>query len=183
MALPRIYIEACPFIDAIKHMVGDSVDKSRDNDIWHTQACMKSALAGEIEIVTSTLTIAECRRAGGSPVPDETKRIIRSILLSGRVVILSQITQAIAEKARDLEWEEGINLGGADALHVASAIVTKCQEFFTTDGKGPLKNEAKIKLLGLSVIRPANTTLLDPKYRQKKLVPEPQLKNLLLSPP
>ena len=183
MALPRIYIEACPLIDAIKHMVGVSVDKSKDNDIWHTQACMKSALAGEIEIITSTLTIAECRRAGDSPVPDETKRIINSILLSGRVMILTQVTQAIAEKARDLEWINEINLGGADAIHVASAIVTKCQECFTTDGKGPLKKAADIKLLGLSVIRPADTTLLDPKYKQKKLIPEPQLKNLLLSPP
>jgi hypothetical protein len=183
MSLPRIYIEACPLIDVIKHALGVSVDAARENDIWHTQACLRSALAGEMEIVTSTLTIAECRRAGDGPVPEETKRLISSILASGRVMILSQVTLAIAEKARDLEWIDGISLRGADAIHVASAIETKCQEFFTIDGRGPLKNATKIKSFGLSIIRPADTALLDPRYKQRKLVPETQFKKLFLSPP
>jgi predicted nucleic acid-binding protein len=97
------------------------------------------------------------------------KRILRSVLTSGKVFSLAELTQTIAERARDLEWQDDINLRGADAVHVATAIKTGCKEFFTMDGRGPLKNAAKLAALGLRVIRPADTALLPENYRQAKL--------------
>jgi hypothetical protein len=170
MSEVRIYIETCPLIDVIKGRVGISLTPDRENDLWHTEQCLKAALAGEIQVVTSMLTIAECRRAKqDQPPTEEMKRIIRSVLTSGKVFSPAEVTQIIAERARDLEWEDEINLGGADAVHVATALKTGCKEFFTSDGRGPLKNASKILALGLKVIRPADTLLLPSDYKQGKL--------------
>ena len=104
------------------------------------------------------LTLAECRRAKqDEPPTEEMKRIIRSVLTSGKIFNLAELTQTVGERARDLEWEDNINLRGADAVHVATALKTGCKEFLTADGRGPLKNAVKIAALGLSVIRPAAT--------------------------
>jgi predicted nucleic acid-binding protein len=136
----RIYIETSPLIDVIKGRVRVQVDQDRLNDVWHVEACLRAALAGDIEVVTSMLTIAECRRAKqGKPPTEEMKKVIRSVLASGKVFHLAEVTQTIAETARDLEWEHGINLSGADAVHVATAFRTGCKEFFTLDGRRPNK--------------------------------------------
>lgn len=166
--------------------MGDVTDPARNNDIWHTQTMLRAALAGEVEIITSTLTIAECRRAGTTPVPPATKELIRAMLLFGRVILLAQVTQSITERARDFDWDHQLKLGGADAIHLATALTTKCKEFFTFD-EGPLKAAETFKTLGLNVIRPSQTNLLDPKYKQRKLLPpdtksEPKLSRILLSP-
>jgi predicted nucleic acid-binding protein len=166
----RIYIESSPIIDVIKGRVHIALTPDRDNDLWFTEQCLRAALDGEIEVVTSMLTIAECRRAKqDKPATDEMKRIIRSVLTSGKIFHLAELTQTIAERARDLEWEDSINLKGADAVHVATALKTGCKEFFTADGRGPLKNALKIAALGLRVIRPADTRILPPDYLQGRL--------------
>jgi predicted nucleic acid-binding protein len=116
------------------------------------------------------LTIAECRKTkGDKPPSEEAKRVIRSVLSSGKIFNLAELTQTISERARDLEWEYGINLSGADAVHIATAIKTGCREFFTSDGRGPLKNAVKILALGLTVVRPADTSLLPSNYKQGRL--------------
>ncbi len=71
MAVDRIYIDSCCFIDAVKTDVGETTDADRANDIWYIKACLKAAKNGDIEVLTSHLTIAECRRAGGG-APTET---------------------------------------------------------------------------------------------------------------
>lgn len=157
-------------IDLIKGRTRIHLEPDRINDLWYTEECLKAALAGEIEVVTSVLTIAECRRARqDKPANAEMKRILRAVLASGKIFHLAEVTQAIAERARDLEWQSGINLKGADAIHVATALVTGCKEFFTSDGRGPLNNADKILALGLKVIRPADTLLLPSHHRQGKL--------------
>jgi predicted nucleic acid-binding protein len=166
----RIYIETSPIIDVIKGRVRTGFDPNRKRDLWHTEECLRAALAGDIEVVTSVLTIAECRRARQDKKPtEEMKRTIRAVLASGKIFHLAEVTQTIAEYARDLEWEYDINLKGADAIHVATAIRTGCQEFFTTDEKGPVKNALKLAKLKLRVIAPSDTSLLPSKYRQGKL--------------
>ena len=156
MILSRAYIDSCGFIDAIKHDLKENVGLTSEqiSDIWYIQQILKAAEAGAIQVVTSTLTIAECRRTSSDKSPNtEVRRVINSVLTSGRIVTLSQVTQAIAERARDLEWVNGINLKGADAIHIASAIATGCKEFFTTDVNGsrsPLKNASRIANFGLT---------------------------------
>lgn len=169
MTKPRIYIETSPLIDAIKGRVNLPLTQDRKDDLWYTETSMRAAFDGQPEVVTSMLTIAECRRARqDKPPTDEMKRVIRSVLTSGKIFNLAEVTQSIAELARDLEWEHEINLKGADALHVATAIKTGCKEFYTSDARGPLNNAAKIESLGLKVIRPAQSLLLPANHKQGK---------------
>lgn len=169
MAKERIYIETSPLIDFIRgdRVVGD--DRKSNN--WYIKQFLTAAENGELELITSTLTIAECRRAySDKPATDEYKRLVRSVLTSGKIFTLADVTQGIATRARDLDWDDGMSsLGGADAIHVATALVTDCKELFTTDAKGILKNSSKIEALGLRVIPPVKTSLLPPEYRQGKL--------------
>lgn len=171
MSKPRIYIESCPLIDVIKGRVKVSLTTDRVNDLWYTETAMQAALDGKIELVTSMLTITEVRRARQEKPPTEQqKQIIRSVLTSGKIFNLAELTQSIAEVARDLEWDHGINLKGADAIHIATALKTGCKEFFTTDEhRGPLKNAAKILPLGLKVICPSKSLLVPSDYKQGNL--------------
>jgi predicted nucleic acid-binding protein len=164
-------MDSCCFIDAVKGDVGDALPADRLNDLWYIRHCLKAGQAGEIDVITSTLTIAESRRADAPPT-DEVKRLFNSILTSGKVVQLAQMTQAIAERARDLHWEHNINLGGADAIHVATALTVGCKEFLTFDRKkarSPLAFAAELAKLGLRVIPPSDTALLPADYLQGKL--------------
>lgn len=165
MRRPRIYIDSCYFIDAIKSRAGFSVDPDRSRDLAYVKACLEAVRAGDIEVITSTLTIAEVRRAEGAP-DDNVKRLIRSVLTSGRLVKLAEVTQSVGEKARDLHWDHGINLSGADAIHVATAIITECKELLTIDRKkkSPHFYATEIAALGVKVIRAANTIVLPPEY-------------------
>jgi predicted nucleic acid-binding protein len=167
----RVYIDTCCFIDALQHREGMKISVDKQNDVWHIQQVLRASLAGDLEVVTSTVTIAEFRRAKADAQPSkELKRLIRSILLSGRVVTLAQVTQGVAERARDLDWEDEVNLKGADAIHVATALITGCKEFFTADGRGALRPPvvAKLGKLGLRSVRPSDTRLLPNEYRQGK---------------
>ncbi|MGI9105128.1 MAG: type II toxin-antitoxin system VapC family toxin [Pyrinomonadaceae bacterium] len=148
------------------------MEPDRADDIWYVQNCLKASQAGEIEVITSMLTIAEVRRTDGAPT-DKVKRLIRSVLTSNKIVTLAEMTQGIAERARDLHWDHGINLGGADAIHVATAIVTGCNEFFTLDArkKSPHTFAAEIATLGVKVIRASDTLLLPPEYKQGNILP------------
>ncbi|MCY7347585.1 MAG: PIN domain-containing protein [Pyrinomonadaceae bacterium] len=175
MPIERLYIESCCFIDVIKYDLKSSKNLPQDlqDNIWHIQKLLKASEVKDIQVITSTLTIAECRRANQEKPPGgEVKRLINSILTSGKIVTLAQVTQGIAERARDLEWIDGINLKGADAIHIATALITGCKEFLTSDKQGsrsPLKNAGKIKKLNLDVIYPSQTSLLPADYRQNKL--------------
>jgi predicted nucleic acid-binding protein len=171
MAKDRIYIDACPIIDYVKgDRAKDITEKIKSNN-WLIRQMLTAASQKEIELVTSTLTIAECRRAyTDKPATEEQKRLIRSVLTSEKIFVLIQVTPGVAKRARDLEWEEGINLKGADAIHVASALITDCAELFTTDARGMFKNALKIEKLGLRIIQASDTALLPPKYLQPKLI-------------
>lgn len=170
MAVDRIYMDSNCFIESVKSSIGNS-DAARTNDLWHIQQLLTASMRGEVEVVTSYLTIAECKHVG-SPPTDEVKRLFRSILSSGRVVKLAQLTKGISERARDLQWDHGINMGGADAIHVATALSTGCKEFLSFDyakSKSPLKFAPKLKALGLVAVVPAGTSLLPPDYRQARI--------------
>lgn len=170
MPKDRIYIETSPLIDYIKGDRDTTLTEDRKNNNWYIKQILTAALNGELEVITSTLTIAECRRAhSDKPASNENKRLVRSVLTSGKIFTLAQVTQGITERARDLDWVDGVNLRGADAIHVATALLTDCKEFFTTDGRGPLKNADKLAKMKLRVIKPSDTGLLPPEYRQGKL--------------
>jgi hypothetical protein len=174
---PRIYIDACYYIDVAKGK--DAVAAENHGFETHlpfVETLFLAALNGDVEIVASTLLIAECQHAGDSTnIPETTKETFRRLLTSGQGVILIAPDVFIAERARDLLWMDYIRCGGAsDAVHVATALETKCDEFLTYNThKGPGKPEtaAKLAKLGLRVITATQTTVLPDKYTSPLLGP------------
>jgi len=166
---PKVYLDSCCFIDAAKYRDAGSAPDDKKQDVWFTQQLLRASEAGDIQVHTSSLTIAECTHVGEHPPPEEIKRLFRSILISGKIVHLVADSIFIAEKARDLRWDYDMTLKGADAIHVATALEVECTEFVTSDGRGPHKNGAKIAALGCKVVRAQNTQVLPETYGQPSL--------------
>jgi predicted nucleic acid-binding protein len=176
MGEPRQYMDSCSFIDMAKEQFGKQATATED-DLWHLRKLMEAAKNGELEIYTSTLTVAECTHISGPndprlEVPEEVKLLFKKMLTSGQVVKLVQDTILVAERARNLLWEQGLYFRGADAIHVASALEAKCTELITTDGP-MLKWKDAMAAKGLRIIPAHETDLLPPHYRQALLSAPP----------
>lgn len=166
-------MDSCCFIEVAKGRIHKS-DRAHEDDLWRIEAFLQAALDGELEILTSPITVAECQHAGDNVINDTIKRLFEVVLTSGRVAILAQCNLWIAKEARDLRWKHDILLGGADSIHVATAIEHKCKEFLTIEGQkaGKLVKQAKKieKQFGLRVIKPRDTKFLPERYKQVNLV-------------
>jgi PIN domain len=170
--LRRVYIDSCCFIDMVKSTVGKQVAADREHDVWHLKMLLEANRDREVEIFTSTLTIAECIHVGDPDISDSVKSAFASLLTSGQYVRLVQVSPFIGEDARDLRWKHGVTLRGADGIHVASALDRKCEELLTANGRLQRLSDhadALIKL-GLRVGPRRTTQCLPDKYRQLGLV-------------
>ena len=167
--LPRIYIEACPFIDMAKYKAMISLEGEAERNVWFTKQLIQAAKDGKLEAYTSSLSIAECTHISepNTPVPsDDIKHFYDGLLASGKSGIrLVQPTLAIMERARKFRWSDGIYLKPVDTIHLASAIVMKCSEFLTTDQR-ILDKTSEFQRFHLRICRPSNTDLLPSEYRQ-----------------
>ena len=165
----RVYADACCFSEVASYSEGVH-NGNRKLDILFFHALMHAALDGKVEIVTSTLTIAECQYVGGSKnkvLTNDVKRLFRAVLCSNNVVVLAQPTVLVCEKAQDLRWVDGLSFKGADAVHVATAIKTGCTEFITHDDNSigtHDKKKALLKEFGLTVVHPRDTKALPQEY-------------------
>jgi predicted nucleic acid-binding protein len=175
LSKPRVYIDSCGFIDAVKQEVG-ILPSDRDADVWHIKKLLVAHSNGEIAVLTSYLTLAECVaiEAGQAVVPEDVQGHFRRLLTSGQYVELLQQTPRTAQIAQNLRWRDGLVFGGPDALHFAAAIEAKVDEFITTDQrlKKP-KVAASIEALGaigLRLIRGAATMCLPSHYRQGDMI-------------
>jgi hypothetical protein len=165
---PRVYLDSCCFIELALHAAGKH-EAQRDNDVWFLKQLLNASHAEDIEVLTSTLTVAECSHAKGN-VSDETKSLFKRFITSGQYVLLVQDSILVAEKARNLRWVHGLTFGGADAIHIASALEMKCDEFITWD----LPVHAHAVALGelaLYVRFPHYTQCLPDRYRQMQITP------------
>ncbi len=169
-----VYVDSCGFIDAVKQAVG-KLPTGRDDDVWHIKKLMEAHLAGDVLVVTSFLTLAECVaiEPGQSVVPQDIQEQFRRLLNSGQYVALLQQTPRTAQIAQDLRWRYNLVLAGADALHFAAAIEAGASEFITTDERlGKAKVAAALPALGaigLRVINGAATICLPDSYLQGEL--------------
>ena len=167
--LPRVYLDACCFIEAIAWKRGKG-NPDRKDDIWFIKTLFRAAIEGKVEILTSTLSIAECTHIEGE-LDEDIKQDFRRLLTSGQYVLLIQDTVLVAEQARNLRWVHEVNLSGPDSVHVASAISGRCGEFWTFDGKIP-KFTQRLEALGLSVLGEGamkRTKELPSEYRQRTI--------------
>lgn len=173
---PRIYLDANCLIDAAKVEIKgvesiQGLPDSRQRGVWVIQQILRAAFAGDLEVFTSTISIAECSHIGEKPPEGRVKQLFESVLLSGRCLKLVESDVFVCGDARDLMWDHGISLKGADAIHVASARSAKCEELLTVD-RGILDNEKAIKaVIELKVLCPSKTQLLPDDYRQAQLLP------------
>ena len=170
MSKPRIYIDACPIIDLVKYRLQMQSTDDRQKDAWFTDRLIQAAKLQKVELFTSTLTIAECTHVQDQKKDKEAQPFFLGVLASGKSgFALVQPTVTIAEYARNLRWIHGLALKGADAIHVASALAMKCDEFITTDGKGLPNRADALAKLNLRVCRPSDTNLLPPEFLQENL--------------
>ena len=96
-------------------------ETSRENDLWFLKELLNAAFDEEVEVLTSTLTIAECAHAKGN-VNEDVKTLFKKFLTSGRYVFLVQDSVLLREKARNLRWFHGLAFGGADSIHIAFCL-------------------------------------------------------------
>lgn len=164
----RVYIDSCSFIEMVKVGIGKRISSERQQDVWHLNKLLEASRDKEIEVYTSTLTIAECSHAGDNPISQIVKDAFSSILMSGQYVRLVQTTPFIAESARDMRWVHNIAIKGADSVHVASALDRKCEELLTTNGRLSRlsAHQKNFEKLGLKIVAGRQTLCLPDKYRQ-----------------
>lgn len=173
---PRIYVEANGLIDAAKVDIKgtealQAYPDIRLQDVWVIQQILRAARAKDLEVFTSAVSIAECSHIGEKPPGERVKQLFESVLLSGQCLKLVESDVFVCEEARDLTWDHGLSLKGADAIHVASARSANCGELLTTD-TGILKHRDAIRAaIDLAVLRPSETQLLPDEYRQDQLLP------------
>ncbi|WP_438275807.1 type II toxin-antitoxin system VapC family toxin [Nitrobacter sp.] len=170
----KVYMDACCFIDMVKVKVGKVVTQDRDIDVWHLKRLLEANRDKEIEIYSSTISIAECTHAGENDISPSVKSEFDRLLMSGQYVRLVQLTPFIATDARDLRWIQSINLKGADSIHVASALAMNCEEFLSSNGRLARLGNAGNALvrLGLQVRGGRQTRCLPERYRQLTLPDE-----------
>lgn len=162
---PRVYMDSCCYIELALQSIGRH-DSGREDDLWHLKELLNAAFDGEIESLTATLSIAECAHAKGD-ISDDVKTLFKKFLTSGRYVLLIQDSVLVAERARNLRWVHGLALSGADAIHIASALELKCDEFLTWDER-LLAKATELEALALPVRVPHDTACLPNSYRQQQ---------------
>lgn len=172
--LRRVYFDSCCFIELAKGKFGGTL-LDGGKHIWPLETLLRASKAGNLQVCTSMLTVAECLGAGGDTSP-EVRQLFMGLLTSGKGgVLLLQSDLWVIERARDLRWKDGLNFRCPDSIHIASAMENGCAELLTMDGNGGsaksiLKAAPALHKLGLRVCTPADTLSITDEMRQQNLV-------------
>jgi hypothetical protein len=166
MTKARIYIDSTCFINNAKEAIGT---ETLDSDVWHCKKLLEAHRDGKVQVLTAILTVAECQHAGGI-CDARVQKFFKSILTSGQFVSLVQDTVIIADRARHLRWTHNLSFGGADSVHIASALEMGCSEFLTND-RDFLDKAEEISKLNIRIVQPHDTVLLPSDYRQENFLP------------
>jgi predicted nucleic acid-binding protein len=118
------YWDSAAFLAYFKEEVG-RVD--------HCAEVLENAENGKILIVTSALTLAEVLALKGQPrIPPEPALKQKVIdFFKNEYISVQNVTRQVAELARDLVWDHGID--PKDAVHVASALTVEAPILETFD--------------------------------------------------
>ena len=93
--------------------------QAEDGKVERCRAVLDLADKGDIEIVTSTFTIAEVLKLRPKSELPTSRRAQVEAIFARKCIRTIAVTRRIAEDARDLVWDHGIS--PKDAIHVASA--------------------------------------------------------------
>lgn len=92
---------------------------------------LKEAEKGNVLIVTSALTIAECLFIRQGPkLPPEKREVVEKFFKADYIAVRN-VTRHIADLARDVFWDH--NIKPKDAVHVATAAFFKVPVLHTFD--------------------------------------------------
>lgn len=92
---------------------------------------IRAAEAGEVLIVTSSLTIAEVvKLKRATPIPRESAEKVRAFFRRSFIVV-RELDRFLAERAQEVVWDYGVD--PKDAVHVATAIATDVVQLDTFD--------------------------------------------------
>lgn len=129
------YIDACVFLEMLQRK-----DKTR---VTACDEIRQKAEKGELELVTSCLTITEVNKLPELPcLPDEQSKQILEFF-ENPYIHARPVTREIAEIAHSLTRKH--RLTNIDAIHIATALKSCVPVFYTYDGKKP-KRKALLPL-------------------------------------
>lgn len=95
------------------------------------EGTLERAKAGELVIVTSTLTITEVLWKRNSPPVTKDKATIVRRFFRRSYIRVRNVTRSVAESAQDLVWDKSIR--PKDAIHVATALEANASVLETFD--------------------------------------------------
>ena len=105
--------------------------QAEDGKVEPCRQVLDIAARGELEIITSALTIVEVlHMRGRQPIPADKRQQVIDFFKRSYIIPMS-ITRRLAEASRDLVWDHGID--PKDALHVATALSAKVDVLNTFD--------------------------------------------------
>ncbi len=94
---------------------------------------IEAAEAGELQIVTSALTLTEVIKLKGHPsLPAEREETIRRFF-ENPFLVIRNVDRQVAEFARHLIWTHSA-LKPKDSIHIATALLSKVPALDTFDG-------------------------------------------------
>lgn len=126
---PRFYFDACVFLAFISGETGrvETIDE-----------LLKVSKAGKLKVLTSTLSIVEVSYAAsekiGGVLDPAIEARIDNLWNDRAAVTLIEVTAAVNRKAREFMRDglrNGWKLRPPDAIHLASAVMQKAEEFYT----------------------------------------------------
>lgn len=168
MATPKIYIDSCCIIEAIKARKGIQLTHpSEEADM--IERLMRAANDEAITLQTSMITVAEVLHLGTKPPPPELKQYVERLILSGRNGIIAVApSPQIVTLARDLATDDGLWERVADRIHVATALTIGATEFLSVDGR-LAKRIGKSQVRNCRITAPSQTMALPAEYKTNDL--------------
>ena len=144
----------------VKHRYWDSCVilgwlKGEQDKIDECRAGIKAAEKGDIQIITSSLTLAEVLHLKGKDkIPKADREKVRGFF-ENDYIALYDVDRTIAELAQDVVWDHGI--APKDAIHVATAMSLSSRialDQFDTFDEPLIERSGKIGEPGLKIGRP-----------------------------
>jgi predicted nucleic acid-binding protein len=124
MSLPRRYWDANCFLGWFL---------AEPDKVEACKPVVEAAEAGEIQIVTSAMTLTEVIKLKGHPsLPAAQEETIR-LFFENPFLIIVNVDRLVGEYARQLIWQHSV-LKPKDSIHIATAALSKIPTLDTFDG-------------------------------------------------
>jgi len=147
-AFERPYLDSSVYISAI---VGEAVEPGKSDT---SAQILELGRSGQFQVIASTLVYAEVIKDRGRDPLDPDQETLIDQYLSQDFITWVEADLPLAKKARSLARFQGLK--PVDAIHVASAMRAKCDQFLTWDEKD-FTDGTEIE--GLAIHRPHLTEL------------------------